>query len=169
MKNIIFAMFLMLSMFACAQVDSPDSSVELSSTSQAVVDCEQHPAVCEAFERLCERLPNLCEELCEEHPNLPFCQTGGQCLDVGETCVDEEDPNYVPCCGFEEGTADCFLDFETGTYSCRAISQCEGPVNGQDCLPEGPACCPDPNGAPTVCEATDPSDPNTSYICTPAP
>lgn len=131
--------------------------------------CTNYPAICNA---LCNAFPVWCDHVCNSHPNLPFCDDEPMCVELGDPCVDEEDPGFVPCCGEEDGTAGCFLDQETGLRACRVIdNSCEGPGPNDECLPEmeGQPCCPESNGDPYTCEATDPSDPNTSYICTPAP
>lgn len=172
-KMILILATLAISMIACATdkeaPETAESPVVITGVQQELVlppgFCESHQALCT---QLCSHLPFFCDTICENYPELEICDDAPQCVDLGDPCLDEEEPGFVPCCGEENGTAGCFLDQETGERTCRAISSCEGPSSGQECLPEGPACCPDPNGAPTACEATDPSDPNSSFVCTPA-
>lgn len=156
---------------ACNIEHQPDTPPVVGQQHQALGEnfCELHPVACEAFERLCDRHPDLCDELCDEHPNLPFCDDAPMCVAPGDSCLDEDDPNFVPCC---EGY-DCFFDDEVSDYTCQPNTpQCdpEAPVLNSECDPNGIPCCPytgNPNDPPVTCQATDPSDPETSYVCTP--
>lgn len=160
-----FLTLMMLSLSACTADDPhPSGDVVINTQDQALLGdyCAAHPVACQVW---CDNHPIACHVLCLVRPNLPVCDDGPMCVDLGDPCVDEEDPNFVPCCG----DADCFFDEEEG-YTCQSnVPACEGPQLNQECDPEGEPCCPstNPNDPPVTCEATDPSDPNTSYVCTP--
>ena len=174
MKYLILVLGLL---FVTACADAPDVSapdVEVDQTSQALIGqwCANHPVQCQTW---CDNHPRKCRLLCLFRPNLPVCDdadagTGPQCLALGQTCVDEEDPNYVPCCGFEDGLADCYRNDAIQSYTCQETTPaCEGPVSGQVCDPNGVPCCPspNPNDPPVLCQISDPNDPDARYNCTP--
>ncbi len=111
-----------------------------------------------------------CKPYCKHNPSDPRCAPDAgppMCVELGQTCVDDGEP----CCGFEEGVTDCFLNPMTATYSCELVpdagGECVSP--GDECVPEVSTCCPSTNpfDPPYACQTNDPEDPEATYVCTP--
>lgn len=123
-----------LILVGCASDDpTPETQtaeqVEIEQARQAIITpgyCNTHQAQCEQW---CENHPVLCGVICNHFPNIPLCDDDEpMCLEVGQTCLDEEENPGTPlCCDLE--TVGCFR----GTCT-------EETENPPGCLPPDAEC-----------------------------